>query len=242
MPTTAVQLKSLQDRDGGSMESPAGGQPVRGLPRAFDVILAAMGLLLTSPLLLASAITVALTSSGGALFRQKRVGRNGQVFTLYKLRTMRRSENGPQVTSGNDLRITNSGKFLRKTKLDELPTFWNVLKGDMAMVGPRPEVPQYVKLEDPLWQRVLAVRPGITDPVTLHLRSEEELLVHVSGDTEEYYLTELQPLKMKGYVDYLQTRNWHTDLSVLWQTLVTVVVPQRKAGHSSDKPLHRFRK
>lgn len=204
--------------------------PGSGLPRAFDVVLAVMGLVLTSPLLLASAVTVALTSPGGALFRQKRIGRHGHIFTLYKLRTMRVSENGPLVTSGNDPRITPSGRFLRKTKLDELPTFWNVLKGDMAMVGPRPEVPRYVKLEDPVWQRVLAVRPGITDPVTLHLRSEEQLLVHVGGDTEEYYLSELQPQKMKGYLDYLQTRNWHTDLTVLWRTLVAVVVPHREAG------------
>ena len=120
---------------------------------------------------------------------------------------------------------------MRKTKLDELPTFWNVLIGDMAMVGPRPEVPRYVKLADPVWQRILAVRPGITDPVTLQLRSEEELLLQVKGDTEEYYLTELQPQKMKGYVDYLENRNWHTDLNVLWRTLVAVVFPQRKAGH-----------
>jgi lipopolysaccharide/colanic/teichoic acid biosynthesis glycosyltransferase len=189
-----------------------------------------MGLLLTSPLLLAAAVTVALTSPGGALFRQKRVGRHGYIFTLYKLRTMSGSESGPQVTKDNDPRITKSGRFLRKTKLDELPTFWNVLKGDMAMVGPRPEVPLYVKLEDPLWQEILAVRPGITDPVTVRLRSEEQLLVHVGGDTEEYYLTELQPQKMKGYLDYLQTRNWQTDLLVLWRTLVAVVVPHRNVG------------
>jgi len=214
--------------------------PVRGLPRAFDVFLALIGLLLTSPLLVASAVTVALTSPGGVLFRQKRVGRHGHIFTLYKLRTMRSSEHGPQVTKGNDPRITSSGRFLRRTKLDELPTFWNVLKGDMAMVGPRPEVPRYVKLEDPVWQRVLAVRPGITDPVTLRLRSEERLLLHVEGDPEEYYLTELQPQKMKGYLDYLQARNWQTDLSVLWETLVAVLAPHRKAGHISDKP-HRFR-
>ena len=179
--------------------------PGRGLPRAFDVALAVMGLVSTSPLLLASALTVALTSSGGVLFRQKRIGRHGQIFTLYKFRTMRASANGPLVTSSDDPRITASGRFLRKTKLDELPTFWNVLIGDMAMVGPRPEVPRYVKLEDPVWQKILAVRPGITDPVTLHLRSEEDLLAQVEGDTEEYYLTELQPQKMKGYVDYLQT-------------------------------------
>ena len=227
---TAVQLKSIQYRDKGTTEdAQLIRQPVRGLPRAFDVVLAGMGLLLTSPLLLASAVTVALTSPGGALFRQKRVGRNGHIFTLYKLRTMRRSDNGPQVTSGDDPRITSSGRFLRKTKLDELPTFWNVLKGDMAMVGPRPEVPRYVKLNDPVWQKVLAVRPGITDPVTLLMRSEEDLLAQVGGDTEEYYLRELQPQKMKGYVDYLQTRNWHTDLSVLCRTLLAVIVPQRKA-------------
>lgn len=218
-----VDMKSTEDAKG------VGG-PGRGLPRAVDVVLAVLGLLLTSPLLLASAVTVALTSPGGALFRQKRVGRHGHIFTLYKLRTMRASESGPQVTKGNDPRITNSGRFLRKTKLDELPTFWNVLKGDMAMVGPRPEVPRYVKLEDPLWQKVLAVRPGITDPVTVHLRSEEELLAQVGGDTEEYYLTELQPQKMKGYLDYLQTRNWRTDLTVLWGTLVAVMVSHRKAG------------
>jgi lipopolysaccharide/colanic/teichoic acid biosynthesis glycosyltransferase len=226
----AMQLKSIDYEDAKSTEDAQGvNAPGRGLPRAVDVVLAVTGLLLTSPLLLASAVTVALTSPGGALFRQKRVGRHGQIFTLYKLRTMSVSGNGPQVTKGNDPRITKSGRFLRKTKLDELPTFWNVLKGDMAMVGPRPEVPRYVKLEDPLWQRVLAVRPGLTDPVTLHLRNEEQLLVQVGGDTEEYYLTELQPQKIKGYLDYLQTRNWQTDLTVLWRTLVAVVFPHRKA-------------
>ena len=234
-----MRLKSIQHIDEGRTENAQGiRQPVRGLPRAFDVVLAGVGLLLTSPLLLASAVAVALTSPGGALFRQKRVGRNGHIFTLYKLRTMRSSDNGPQVTSGNDPRITSSGRILRKTKLDELPTFWNVLKGDMAMVGPRPEVPQYVKLDDPVWQKVLAVRPGITDPVTLLMRGEEDLLAQVGGDTEEYYLRELQPQKMKGYVDYLQTRNWQSDLSVLCRTLVAVLVPQRKAGHVSDKPLN----
>jgi lipopolysaccharide/colanic/teichoic acid biosynthesis glycosyltransferase len=185
--------------------------------------------MLTSPLLLVSAVTVALTSPGGVLFRQMRVGRNGQIFTLLKLRTMRRSDHGPQVTSGNDPRITSSGRFLRKTKLDELPTFWNVVKGDMAMVGPRPEVPRYVKLDDPVWQKVLAVRPGITDPVTLLMRKEEDLLAQVGGDTEEYYLTQLQPEKMKGYVAYLETRNWHSDLSVLCRTLVALIVPQYRA-------------
>jgi lipopolysaccharide/colanic/teichoic acid biosynthesis glycosyltransferase len=196
-----------------------------GLPRSFDAIFSLVGLLLASPLLLAAAATVALTSRGGALFRQKRVGHHGEIFTLYKLRTMRGADNGPQVTSGNDARITRAGKFLRQTKLDELPTLWNVLRGDMSFVGPRPEVPRYVKLEDSMWQAVLTVRPGITDPVTLQLRSEEELLAQVKGDAETYYVSELLPLKLKGYVAYLKERSWRTDLKVLVQTVGAVVNP-----------------
>lgn len=140
---------------------------------------------------------------------------------------MRPSVDGPQVTSGNDARITRAGKFLRKTKLDELPTFWNVIKGDMALVGPRPEVPRYVKFDDPVWQKVLEVRPGITDPITLQLRNEEELLAHVAGDPEEYYLNELQPQKLRAYLEYLQKRNWLTDLKVLGQTLLALINPQK---------------
>src|SRR5438132_1025889 len=151
----------------------------KGLPRGFDFIVSLGGLILCLPLLVVSAVAVALTSPGGVLFRQKRVGLGGEIFVIYKLRTMRTASNGPQVTEASngpqvtkvdDERITRVGKFLRQTKLDELPTLWNVLRGDMALVGPRPEVPRYVKLEDPMWQAVLAAKPGITDPVTLRLR------------------------------------------------------------------------
>ena len=198
-----------------------------GLPRSFDVIITLIGSVLLMPLMLSSAALVLLTSSGGVLFRQRRVGRHGGIFTLYKLRTMRPSNGGPEVTSAKDDRITRAGRFLRRTKLDELPTLWNVLRGDMALVGPRPEVPRYVRLDDPLWQTVLHVRPGITDPVTLQLRSEEELLAQVVGDTEEYYVSTLQPEKLRGYVAYLERRNWQSDLSVLWRTLVAVLAPRR---------------
>ena len=196
----------------------------KGLPRAFDVPMASVGLLLSAPLLLICGIAVALTSRGGAWFRQKRVGRNGEIFTLYKLRTMRASDSGPQVTSRGDTRITRVGKFLRKTKVDELPTLWNVLRGDMSLVGPRPEVPRYVNLEDPRWQAILSARPGITDPLTLRLRSEEGLLAKVKGDPEQYYVNELQPLKLKGYLAYLSERSWSTDLKVLCRTVVAVIV------------------
>jgi lipopolysaccharide/colanic/teichoic acid biosynthesis glycosyltransferase len=148
------------------------------------------------------------------------------------------SDTGPQVTSSSDTRITRVGRVLRTSKLDELPTLWNVLKGDMGMVGPRPEVPRYVNLEDPLWQMVLRAKPGITDPVTVGLRNEADLLAQVKGDAEEYYLMQLQPQKLNGYVAYLQTRNWWTDLGVLWQTLVAVVIPRKMV---SEEAIRRFR-
>jgi lipopolysaccharide/colanic/teichoic acid biosynthesis glycosyltransferase len=195
----------------------------KGLPRSFDIICSLFGLVMTLPLLVASAAVVALTSSGGALFRQKRVGLNGRTFTLFKLRTMYAANDGPEVTNGNDERITRAGRVLRQSKLDELPTLWNVLRGDMSFVGPRPEVPRYVNLGDPTWQIVLAARPGITDPVTLSLRNEEELLAQVNGDAEQFYLNDLQPLKLKGYLAYLHERNWRTDLRILCRTIVAVV-------------------
>jgi lipopolysaccharide/colanic/teichoic acid biosynthesis glycosyltransferase len=206
----------------------------QGLPRGFDIVASLFGLVLLLPLLVVAAVIVMLTSRGGALFRQQRVGRHGELFVLYKLRTMIVSSAGPQVTSSNDTRITRFGRFLRNTKLDELPTLWNVLKGDMAFVGPRPEVPRYVKLEDPLWQAVLKARPGITDSVTVHLRNEELLLTEVAADPENYYLDELQPQKLRGYLAYMAQQNWRTDLSVLWQTLVVVFVPLKTpVGFSS---------
>jgi len=203
-------------------------RPVRkGLPRAFDFVIAALGLLLAAPIVLVAAPLIGWSSHGAILFRQTRMGRHGRTFQLYKLRTMRPSDQGPQVTSSKDERITRLGRFLRRTKLDELPTLWNVLRGDMALVGPRPEVPRYVKLDDPKWQAVLSVRPGITDPVTLRLRDEEALLARINGDHEAYYLKELQPMKLNGYVDYLKQRSWQSDLKVLFRTFVAIMIPGR---------------
>ena len=196
-----------------------------GLPRSFEVVASLTGLVVLFPLMAISGAMIILTSRGGFMFRQKRVGRHGEMFVLYKLRTMRVANLGPFVTSKDDARITRVGRFLRQTKLDELPTLWNVLKGDMALVGPRPEVSRYVKLEDSMWQAVLRVKPGITDPVTLQLRNEEDLLAQVKGDREAYYVSELLPLKLKGYVAYLKGRSWRTDLRVLSQTVAAVLNP-----------------
>ena len=201
-----------------------------GLPRSFEVMVSLIGLVVLLPLMAISAAMIILTSRGGAMFRQKRVGRHGKLFVLYKLRTMRVVNAGPLVTSKDDARITRVGRFLRQTKLDELPTLWNVLKGDMALVGPRPEVSRYVKLEDSMWQAVLRVKPGITHPVTLQLRCEEELLAQVKGDRETYYVSELLPLKLQGYVAYLKGRSWRTDLKVLIQTVAAVANPRHTIG------------
>jgi lipopolysaccharide/colanic/teichoic acid biosynthesis glycosyltransferase len=205
-----------------------------GLPRWAEATFALGGLVVAAPVIALTGLGIVVFSGRPIFFRQQRVGQHGDTFNLYKLRTMTPSVGGPQITSNGDSRITRLGRFLRNTKLDELPTLWNVVRGDMSLVGPRPEVPRFVQLADPTWQKVLAVKPGITDPVTLRLRSEAELLAQIEGDTEEYYAKELQPAKLKGYVAYLEERTWRTDLKVLLQTLVAVVVPRESGGQSVD--------
>jgi lipopolysaccharide/colanic/teichoic acid biosynthesis glycosyltransferase len=205
-----------------------------GLPRWLDAILALLGLILAAPIIALTAVAMAASSGRPMIFRQRRVGQHGRTFELYKLRTMKHSADGPQITSGDDVRITRLGKVFRQTKLDELPTLWNVLRGDMSLVGPRPEVPRFVKAEDPMWQKILTVRPGITDPVTLRLRSEAQLLAGIAGDTEQYYVKELQPAKLKGYVAYLEERDWRSDLKVLLRTMIAVVIPREAARISMD--------
>lgn len=196
-----------------------------GIPHVLEAIAAVVGLIVSAPLLLLASGAIMLTSRGGALFRQERVGREGRIFIFYKLRTMQTANHGPEVTKSNDSRITWVGKWLRKTKLDELPALWNVVKGDMSLVGPRPEVPRYVDHDNKMWQLVLQVRPGITDPVTLRLRNEEELLAAVDEAPEEFYLRTLQPLKLKGYIEYLEHRDWRVDLGILWKSLLAVIIP-----------------
>jgi succinoglycan biosynthesis protein ExoA len=196
-----------------------------GMARWLEVLLSALGLIVSLPLLALGTIAIALTSPGPVIFRQQRVGRNGQLFVLYKLRTMKLVHNGPQVTPRGDERITSVGRILRRTKVDELPELWNVLKGDMSLVGPRPEVPRYVDFEDDRWKIVLRSRPGITDPVTIGLRNEDALLAAVKGDREDFYIKRLQPLKLQGYIDYLHNRSWWSDIKVLCRTLLVVVWP-----------------
>jgi lipopolysaccharide/colanic/teichoic acid biosynthesis glycosyltransferase len=202
-----------------------------GLPRWVELPAAALLLLTVSPLLMLLAAAVRLSSPGPAFFRQKRVGRGGRNFTLVKLRTMRQATPGAAgsyVTASGDPRITRLGRFLRATKLDELPQLLNVLRGELSFVGPRPEVPSLVDLGDPRWQRVLEARPGLTDPVTLRLRNEEELLAR-APDRESFYRRSLQPWKLAGYIEYLERRSPFSDLWLLGQTLTAIALPRTAA-------------
>jgi lipopolysaccharide/colanic/teichoic acid biosynthesis glycosyltransferase len=146
---------------------------------------------------------------------------------------MRKTE-GTEVTARGDDRVTPVGRLLRRTKLDELPELWNVLRGDMAFVGPRPEVPRYFDAADPRWRAVLGARPGLTDPVTLRLRNEEELLAGVAGDREAFYRAHLQPWKLKGYAEYLARRSWRSDLAVLCETARAVLRPASAPAPTID--------
>jgi lipopolysaccharide/colanic/teichoic acid biosynthesis glycosyltransferase len=196
-----------------------------GIPRIFEIGLALAGLIGSAPVLVVAAILIRIGSKGPVLFAQKRIGRNGKEFTLRKLRTMTAASSGSKITAANDVRITRIGRMLRKTKIDELPELWNVLCGDMSLVGPRPEVPEFVDLKDPLWQEVLSHRPGITDPVTLRLRNEEQLLAKVV-DKERYYIEVVQPYKLRGYARFVRDKSWKTDIRIIGRTLRAVVFPK----------------
>ena len=196
-----------------------------GLPRSVEVIVASAALFVVAPLIVISAILVLMTSRGGVLFKQTRIGQYGRRFTVLKLRSMTAGVRGPEVTMANDSRVTTVGRLLRAYKVDELPQFWNVIRGDMSLVGPRPEVPRYVDTGDPLWRTVLSARPGLSDPVTLELRNEEALLGTMGADAANFYTTTLVPYKLLGNAAYLRRRTWRTDLAVLLKTVRRIAVP-----------------
>lgn len=187
--------------------------------RLFDLVGAAVALLLLSPLLLAAALAVKLDSPGPVFFRQQRVGRGGVPFRIHKFRTMREGAPGLQITVGDDPRITRVGRWLRRTRVDELPQFIDVLQGTMSLVGPRPEVPRYVEFYPPeLRERVLSVRPGITDPVSLAYADESELLAR-AADPEREYVEVLLPRKLQAAAAYAESATLWTDLGVLLRSV-----------------------
>lgn len=189
--------------------------------RAYDVILSGLGLLLVWPLLLFLGLNIRIFDGSPVLFRQTRVGRRGRLFQILKFRTMRTNTErlGASVTQAGDPRVTSVGRWLRKSKLDELPQLWNVFKGEMSLVGPRPEVPQYVARYNAEQQRVLELKPGITDLATLLYRNEEELL-RGKTDVERAYLEEIMPRKIQLNLAYAAGASLREDTKVILRTLV----------------------
>ena len=190
--------------------------------RLFDMVCAALGLLVLSPVLLVCALLVGLTTPGGVLFRQERIGKDGVPFTIYKFRSMRKDNAGLKISTSRDTRITPVGRVLRKTKLDELPQLWNVLKGDMSFVGPRPEVREYTDLYTPEQRQVLMVRPGVTGLASIRYRNENELLT-ASSDPNRTYIDEVMPAKLALDLKYIPRACVSYDIKLIWETLVTVV-------------------
>jgi lipopolysaccharide/colanic/teichoic acid biosynthesis glycosyltransferase len=194
--------------------------------RLFDVFAAGAGLLLLAPLLLMLALWVKLDSAGPVLFRQQRVGRHGVPFDILKFRTMvARPDGGEgrQLTVGRDPRITRAGRFLRGSKLDELPQLINVLQGTMSLVGPRPEVPRYVDCYPPAVRAtVLSVAPGITDLASILYKEESEILGR-AADPERAYVETILPVKLAYYQRYVRERSFWLDLRIIFRTLAAVL-------------------
>ncbi len=190
------------------------------MKRLFDIVCSFFGLVFLSWLFVFVALWVGLSSRGGVFYRQRRVGRCNRDFTIYKFRSMRVNSDrqGLLTIGGRDGRITKAGVFIRKYKLDELPQFFNVLRGDMSFVGPRPEVRKYVELYTEEQKKVLTVRPGITSLSSIKYRNENEILSR-SDNPEQYYIDVIMQDKLAIELDYLEQRSLLTDIKVIFQTI-----------------------
>jgi lipopolysaccharide/colanic/teichoic acid biosynthesis glycosyltransferase len=194
------------------------------MKRAFDMFFSSCGLVFLVPLFAVVALLVIVDSPGPVFFRQERVGRFFNSFYIWKFRTMVSDSNKPVrlVTSGGDPRITRVGYWLRKTKIDELPQLWNVLKGEMSLVGPRPEVQRYVEMFAKEYSAILAVRPGITDLASIAYRYEEEILSQSQG-LERAYVEQVLPAKIRLNLEYLHRQGFWFDLWLIGKTLTKIV-------------------
>jgi lipopolysaccharide/colanic/teichoic acid biosynthesis glycosyltransferase len=202
--------------------------------RLFDLAIALPAAIATAPLVAGLAAAVKLSSPGPAFFAQTRVGLRRRPIRVLKLRTMvdGADKKGPAVTAGGDSRITPLGALLRKTKLDELPQLWNVVRGDMSLVGPRPEAPRYVERYRPEWEALFSVRPGITDEASLVFRDEESLLAGVPGeDREQAYIEAVLPAKLALALEGVERDSLLYSAGVLARTALAVLRPARLAEH-----------
>ena len=194
------------------------------MKRLFDIIASGCGLLVLSPVFIIVALWIKIDSKGPVFFRQVRVGRYNKDFRIFKFRSMRvGSDKGSQVTiGGRDPRVTRSGYFIRKFKIDELPQLINVFIGDMSLVGPRPEVRHYVDYWTSQQMRVLDVRPGITDPASIRFRNENELL-EKAEDPERYYIDVIMQEKIELYLEYVEKSSFWYDIKLIFQTFKVII-------------------
>jgi lipopolysaccharide/colanic/teichoic acid biosynthesis glycosyltransferase len=190
--------------------------------RIFDLLFSLSGLILLAPLFFIVAVLIKLDSPGGVFFRQERVGKAFVPFTLYKFRTMTVAPRAaPMITSARDSRVTRVGRVLRALKIDELPQLFNVVKGDMSLVGPRPELEEFVGIFEHEYRRILQVRPGITDFAAIQFKDEEVLLAGYD-DVEDGYAREILPRKIACYMRYLEERSFFLDLKLILLTMVAI--------------------
>jgi lipopolysaccharide/colanic/teichoic acid biosynthesis glycosyltransferase len=194
------------------------------MKRVFDFLLSTLGLVFLSPLFLLLAAAIRLDSPGPVFFRQERAGKGGIPFRIFKFRSMvsDAAEKGPSITVAGDPRITRVGRFLRRMKLDELPQLLNVWRGEMSLVGPRPEVPAYVALYDERQRKVLSVRPGITDPASI-LYSDEEGILAAAADPQRLYEETVLPRKLELNLRYIENMSLTIDLSLILKTFSRIV-------------------
>jgi lipopolysaccharide/colanic/teichoic acid biosynthesis glycosyltransferase len=202
------------------------------LKRVFEIIISLFALVLFSPLLILVMLSIIIFDGRPVFFKQIRVGIGGSDFFLNKFRTMslRQISHSGTFDAGDKSRITRIGLFLRKTKLDELPQLWNVLIGDMSIVGPRPEVRKWVDAYPKRWAKVLTVKPGITDPASIYYRNEEELLAK-ADDPEAYYRDHILPHKLDLYEEYVRSRSFCGDIYLIFKTIFSIIFPKIYSCH-----------
>jgi lipopolysaccharide/colanic/teichoic acid biosynthesis glycosyltransferase len=193
------------------------------MKRLFDLAASTVALFLLSPFFALIALAIKFTSSGPVFYRGERIGRDGVPFRIVKFRTMRVDAGGPGITRADDARVTTIGRFLRRTKLDELPQLINVVRGDMSLVGPRPEAPEFVRLYTVDERRVLGVRPGLTSPASLRYRHEASLLG--GDDWHERYVSDIMRDKLREDLSYIAQRTFFGDLRLIFRTIAALFRP-----------------
>jgi lipopolysaccharide/colanic/teichoic acid biosynthesis glycosyltransferase len=195
--------------------------------RIFDLSVSVILLVLFAPFYLLIVLLIKLDSSGPVHYKALRVGKNGRLFKLFKFRTMKvnSSNSGPAITQKSDPRITRVGKVLREIKVDEIPQLWNVIRGDMSLVGPRPEDPRYVEKYDEEQRKVLLVKPGLSSPASIEYRHEEKLLSTQADNLEDYYIRQVMPKKLKIDLDYVENQSLIRDVAICFKTAYTILKP-----------------